>query len=140
MLPLSPPRSRWALPATVARFEARLTSVDELIRKVGAEPVYVYLPMASDLEADEFSAIAGKNAADHDLFQPVKLVKAHANRSGVAFVDLTPALKRLQAAGKPLTFLRDPHYTAGVNHVIGQVLAETLLGQGEASMVSVVGH
>ena len=132
--------SPWALPATVARFEARLTSVDELIRKVGAEPVYVYLPMARDLEADEFLAIAGNNAADHDLFQPVKLVKAHANRSGVAFVDLTPALKRLQAAGKPLSFLRDPHYTAGVNHVIGQVLAETLLGQGEASMVSVVGH
>lgn len=133
----------WALPATVARFEARLTDVDELIRKVGAEPVYVYLPVSTDLEADQFLAIAGKNAADHDLFRFAKLVKAHANRSGVAFIDLTPALKRLQAAGKPLSFLRDPHYTAGVNHVIGQVLAESLLGQGEAgeaSMGSVVGH
>ena len=100
--------------------------------------------MSRDLEADEFLAIAGKNAADYDdLFQPVKLLKAHANRSGVAFVDLTPALKRLKAAGTPLSFLRDPHYTAGANHVIGQVLAESLLGQGEAgeaSMGSVVGH
>jgi len=128
----------WALPATVARFEARLTGVDELIRKVGAKPVYVYLPVSTDLVA-----IAGKNAADHDLFQPVKLLQAHANRSGVAFIDLTPALKKLQATGEPLSFLRDPHYTAGVNHVIGQVLAESLLAQGdagEASMSSVVGH
>jgi len=120
--------SPWALPATVARFEPRLTSVDKLIREVGAEPVYVYLPTSLDLVADEMLAIAGKSSADFDFLRFVKLLKQHADRSGIAFVDLTPALKSFQATGKPLSFLRDPHYTAEANHVIGQFLTKSLLG------------
>ena len=120
--------SPWASRPLVDRFEGRLTKLDQEIRQAGATPVYVYMPVSLDLRLDEFLAMTGRSAADHDFLRFYKLLRRHADSAGIQLVDLLPPLQKLHAAGVAVSFMQDPHYTAEANRVIGQALADALLG------------
>jgi len=119
--------SPWAGGEVPARLEARLQALDSRIRGLGAAPVYVYLPVSRELLADDYLALAGRSAAGHDFRRFELLVRRHAERQGIAFVDLSPAAWALHARGAPVAFMQDPHYNVPANWALGQALAEALL-------------
>jgi len=119
--------SPWAGGELPARLEARLQALDARIRGMGAAPVYVYLPIFRELVVDDFLALAGRSAADHDFRRFEKLVRMHASREGIAFVDLSPTARALHGQGAPVAFMQDPHYNATANLALGQALAQALL-------------
>jgi hypothetical protein len=120
-------RSRWAHPATLAAFDARLDALDALVRRAGAAPIYVYMPVSRDLDADRFVATAGGRREEYDFRRFHDLLARHAARDGIRLLDLTPVLQRLQAAGERMTFMQDPHYTPPANRAVGEALAAALL-------------
>lgn len=121
------PASRWARPATVARLEARLDAFEARLRAAGVEPVYVYLPVSRDLDVARHLAVAGQRAEDHDFRRFSALVARHAGRRGIPFVDVSPPLEAMHAAGAKMTFLQDPHYDATVHQAIADALVTALL-------------
>jgi len=124
----------WAGTEVPARFEARLVRLDERIRRSGAEPVYVYMPTWLDLRTEEFLALPGKDAANYDFGIFLRMVRDHATRSGVRFVNLLPVLQARYDAGEQLAFSQDPHYNVSANRVIGETLSDVLLeGDGQTS-------
>ncbi len=125
--------TRWASPDVVRAFDERLTRLDERIRARGGAPVYVYLPASPELVIDAYLAAAGRSAAEHDFGRFREIVRGHAARAGVQFVDLRPPLDRFRATGEPMTFAKDPHYTARVNRVIGEALVASMLGPESAA-------
>lgn len=112
----------WGRPEVRARFQARLSKIEERVRRSGSKLAYVYLPSAPDLRGAELLARAAVPAGGYDLHLFRDALRAHAARAGVAFVDLTPELAAESAKGKPLSFLQDPHYNADANRLIGRVL------------------
>ncbi len=122
-----------ATPAVARRMEERLTEIDELVRRFGAKPIYVYMPTSADLRADEFLSLAGRRPEQYDFLVYYDLLRKHCEQAGIQLVNLLPALQAQHAARKTLSFLQDPHYNATANHLIGQVLYDSILGSAASA-------
>lgn len=130
------PTSRWADPALRARFSARLTALDELVRGAGATPLYVYMPTSMDLDVDSYLRATGTRAEQYDFRRYHDLLADHAAQRSIPLVDVTPTLAAMRAGGKPMTFLQDPHYNPEANHAIAEALAAALLPPTGAAALS----
>jgi hypothetical protein len=117
-----------ASPEATARFEARLTRLDERIRAAGSTPVHVYLPTTADLRLGEFLKATGRGADAYDFDHYRAARRRQAAAAGVRLVDLQEVLAAEQAKGKPLGFSQDMHYNAPAHAVIARALVEELLG------------
>ncbi len=119
--------TRWASPEMVRVFDDNLTRLDERIRGWGATPVYVFMPASPELAIDTYVAAAGRTVEEYAFDRFRDIVRGHARRAGVPFIDLRPRLQELQVTGEPLTFMNDPHYGPRANRVIGESLIAAML-------------
>jgi hypothetical protein len=128
-------KNPWTDPAVAGRFEARLAKLDEEIRRSGATPVYVYMPVSRDLRSDELLAQTGMDPGSYDFLLYYKILERHSDKTGIQLVNLLPILQRY-AAGEKVSFMQDPHYNAGANRVIGQALYDAILGSATPPTLS----
>jgi hypothetical protein len=124
-------RGPWAATDLPARFEAKLTGIEQRVRRAGAKLVYVYMPTSVDLHSPELLASEGLPASDYDFNLYRDLLRRHSARTSTRFVDLSAMLQAEYGKGKPLSFLQDPHYNAETNRLIGKALYSALLDNGE---------
>ena len=113
--------------AFAARFEARLAQLEARVRKAGSKLVYAYVPSSVDLRAPGLLSRSDLPASGYDFNQYRDLLRRHAARASVDFIDLDPMLHAEAAKGKQMCFLQDPHYNAEMNRLIGEELYRTLI-------------
>jgi hypothetical protein len=121
--------NRLSDPAVSERLESSLARLDGLIKGVGAESVYVYLPLSTDFMLDDLVRQAGKNPGDFDVYFYLKLIGKHCRKSGIPLIDVSPALEELYRKGQILNFVRDAHYNAPASQVIADAIVQEMRAQ-----------
>jgi hypothetical protein len=128
-----------------------LAEIEELARAGGARVLFVYVPskphVVMPLVRDRVSADALREFAgwgDDDLppaeeFEPLLFERletqeavflAWCREAGHACVSLTPALREAMAAGEPVYFTYDQHWTREGHERVAEILAPYLSGGG----------
>jgi hypothetical protein len=120
--------NRMHKPETVAQFENYLMEFEGFCREKGITPVYVYIPLSDSFRLDDLLRGLGKDPREFDTSYYEKLMESYCAKRGVKLVNLRPALKSLFDQGKSLRFELDPHFNEPANRVIGDYLAESVLG------------
>lgn len=120
--------NRMHKPETVAQFENYLMEFEAFCREKGITPVYVYIPLSDSFRLDDLLRGLGKDPKEFDTSYYEKLMESYCAKRGVKLVNLRPALKSYFDQGKSLRFELDPHFNEPANRVIGDFLAESVLG------------
>ena len=115
-------------PERLKAFEAYLAGFEAFCRENGIGLVYVHLPLSDSFKLADMLTMLGADPDDYDASFYGDLMRAHCARAGLPLVDPTPVLQAHYAAGQELRFKLDPHYNGFANRVIGEYLAEALLG------------
>jgi hypothetical protein len=104
------------------KFEAALARLENYVYSLGALPIYVYLPLSSDLILEGIVRKMGEDPADYDISIYFNLLKAHCEKQKIQLVNTAPVLKKYHDQGHLLSFLLDGHYNAFANRLIGEYL------------------
>lgn len=112
--------------ATAREFEAGLQDLDRRIETLGAEPVYVYVPLSTDFGLPGLIKEVGARSEEYDVRLYCRLLEEHCAASRIKMVDLSPALQRIYDEGEPLNFIQDAHYNAKANSAIADAILRSL--------------
>lgn len=110
--------------------ESTLDRLDDLIRGVLADPIYVYLPLSTDFMLEDLVHQVGIAPGDYDLLFYYKLIEKHCLRRGIPLINTFPALEELHRKGQVLNYARDAHYNAGASQVIADCIILGMQDQG----------
>ncbi len=126
-------RSRFSGSSTAVNdFEVQLQVLDQRIAALGAEPIYVYVPLSTDFGLPAVIKESGAHPEDYDLRLYYGLLERHCRAGRISLIDLSPALQGLYDRGEPLNFIQDAHYNAKANLVIAEEVLQSL-NQQQAS-------
>lgn len=118
-------------PPVLQRLQETLREIDQLILRMGARPLYVYLPASPDLKLPSYLRTSQEPQESYDFQILARLLRTHCEADHIPFFDLYPTLKELEDSGKSLSFVLDAHYNASANLVIGETLYQALTRSGE---------
>lgn len=122
--------NRLADPSVAKRLEASLDSLDGLIDGVGADAIYVYLPLSTDFMLEDLVLQNGRDPNDYDVLFYYTLIEKHCRKRGIPLINVSPALEELFKKGQILNFVRDPHYNAAASRVISDSIIQGMQAQG----------
>jgi hypothetical protein len=122
-------------PSRVQKIEEELRKLDLLITRAGAVPVYVYLPLSTDFDAEKFLKSSGKSPEMYDFLLYYALLEKHCQKEQIPLVNLWPVLKAHYEKGEKLNFMADGHYNVLANKTIAETIYESVFNR-EVSVYS----
>jgi hypothetical protein len=118
--------SRWNQPSTTEQIEEKLKRLDRSIINSGAVPIYIYLPLSTDFDADKFLRLSGKSPDMYNFLLYYGLLEEHCKKAKVQLTNLFPILKELYDRGEKLSFMADGHYNIMANKIIGETIFQSV--------------
>jgi len=106
---------------------AVLSEIDREVREAGARLLLVSLPEQVQVQPD--SKVLGLESEDYEIQDKLA---AFAQRSGIAYLDVLPALREAYARNpqEPLYYPQDRHFRANGHALVAQRIREDLLERG----------
>jgi hypothetical protein len=115
--------------------EQLLGRIDASTRAAGADLVVVAAPSWFQIDADAWRWLVGGDTRERNRYEidvPNRRLAAIAERQGLRFVDLLPAIKATENGGRPLYFPGDGHWTTAGHAFAAEQLAAYLAASGLA--------
>ena len=107
-------------------FLAELEKLEQYIRSLSAQPIFVYCPPAGGFTLND---LASKGKIDSTLFDTkffTDLIETHCKVAGVRFVNLEPPVQERFNKGGKLNFDADGHFNGPTSQIVGDYLYEVL--------------
>jgi hypothetical protein len=105
---------------------AVLAEIDRLVREAGARLLIVSLPEQVQVQPD--AQVLGLEPEDYEVQERLA---GFAARTGIAYLDLLPALRDAYARDRtPLYYRQDRHFRANGHALVAQLLRDDLAARG----------
>ena len=117
----------WVTEQLLGRVQVAATSI-------GAELVLVAAPSFYQVDADAWEALI-RNTSDYNRYRqdtPNRRLAEIAERQGLRYLDLLPAVREAQEAGAKLYFPADGHWTSAGHQFAARQIADYLTSAGVA--------
>jgi hypothetical protein len=118
--------NRLAERSVSADFETRLRELDDYIASLGAEAIFVYVPLSTDFGLPQLIKQSGEDPSLYDVHFYYKLLDSHCKKHGISLINLSPGLQGLFDKGEPLNFIQDAHYNEAANKVIADTILDAM--------------
>lgn len=116
-----------------------LAAVRDETKRQGVPLLIVSAPTKWEVYNEDWTSLLQQNklpADDWDLDGPNRRLHEIAQRQGVPFLDLRPALQKAATDHPRLYFRQDVHWTPEGHRVVGDAISEYLIGAGSALLPS----
>lgn len=120
-------------PSSVEQIEEKLKKLDMFIIDSGAVPIYVYLPLSTDFDAEKFLELSDKPKEMYDFLLYYGLLEEHCKKAQVQLINLFPVLKENYEKGEKLSFMADGHYNISASRIIGETIFQSVFNSGKPS-------
>jgi hypothetical protein len=99
-----------------------LDSITSYCLEIGAEPIFVYLPLSVDYALRDAIRGGSLDTSRYDLEIFSGHIDRYSKARNVAYIDLTPVLGRFYDGGGRLCFSMDAHYNEQASKIVGEYI------------------